>query len=100
MTELTERKTSEEAACRFPTCPGHYQRRRIVHHEPFEGHTVFIDGVPADLCAVCGGTLLPAETALRLEAWRDRMEQEQEPAPDRADLYHFEAGTPEPQHAA
>lgn len=85
--------------CRFPTCPGHYERRRIVHHEPFRGGTVFIDGVPAKVCRVCGDVLFPADTAYALDEWRDRLEAGEAGPPDRADLYHF--GSPErPAQAA
>ncbi len=92
MTAKKSRRTGDETrqACRFPSCPGHYERRRIVHHEPFEGRTVFIDGVPAKVCRVCGDVLFPAETAHALDAWRDRLEAGEAGPPDRAELYHFD----------
>lgn len=77
-------------SCRFPTCPGQYRRERIVHHEPFRNHTVFIDGVPADVCSVCGDTLLPASTVRKLEEWRDRLEEGNAGPADQTELYHLE----------
>lgn len=94
MNQTRERRTSPRAAgerrsCRFPTCPGHYRREHIVHHEPFRNHTVFIDDVPADVCTICGDTLLPASTVQKLEQWRDRLEQGSAGPADQTELYHF-----------
>jgi YgiT-type zinc finger domain-containing protein len=79
-------------SCRLPSCPGHYERRHIVHHEPAPGagETVFIDNVPAGVCAVCGDVLFPPETAEALDAWRDDLEAGTARAPDRTDLFHFQ----------
>jgi YgiT-type zinc finger domain-containing protein len=53
--------------CSIHDCPGEYEERRIVHTERHAGEVVVIDGVPAEVCALCGDVLLRIETVRRLE---------------------------------
>jgi len=53
--------------CPIRGCPGEYEERRIVHTERHAGEVVVIDGVPAEVCRVCGDVLLRIETVRRIE---------------------------------
>jgi len=48
-------------------CPGVYEDRKIVHTVRRDGHVVAIDGVPAEVCSVCGDALLKPDTVRRIE---------------------------------
>ena len=54
--------------CSIKDCVGEYEERRIVHTVRHQGRVVVIDGVPADVCSVCGDVLLKPETVRRIEA--------------------------------
>lgn len=49
-------------------CPGEYEERKIVHAVRHNGHVVVLDGVPAEVCSICGDVLLKPDTVRRLEA--------------------------------
>lgn len=53
--------------CSIRDCGGQYESRRIVHTVRHRGRLVVIDGVPAEVCSVCGDMLLKPETVRRLE---------------------------------
>jgi len=54
--------------CSIQGCPGHYERKGIVHTLQ-RGSDIFVfEHVPADVCSVCGDTLLSPETIKHLEA--------------------------------
>ena len=55
------------AAC-FNACPGQYEDRKVVHTVRHNGHVVVIDGVPAEVCSICGDVLLKPDTVRRIEA--------------------------------
>ena len=53
--------------CSIQGCPGHYESKRIVHTLQ-RGCDIFVfEHVPADVCSVCGDTLLSPETVRCLE---------------------------------
>lgn len=54
--------------CSIQGCPGEYEERRIVHTVRHRGEIVVIDGVPAEVCSLCGDVLLSPETIRRLES--------------------------------
>ncbi len=54
--------------CSIQGCPGEYEERRIVHTVRHKGEIVVIDGVPAEVCSLCGDVLLRPETIRRLES--------------------------------
>ena len=54
--------------CSINDCPGEYEDKKIVHTVRHRGHVVVIDGVPAEVCSVCGDVLLKPDTVRRIEA--------------------------------
>jgi len=54
--------------CSIAGCPGQYEQRKIVHTVRHDGRIVVIDGVPAEVCSLCGDVLLKPETIRRIEA--------------------------------
>ena len=54
--------------CSIEGCPGTYEEKLIVHTVRFQGQTVVIDRVPAEVCSVCGDVLLAPETVRRIES--------------------------------
>ncbi len=54
--------------CSISDCPGQYEDRKVVHTVRHNGHVVVIDGVPAEVCSICGDVLLKPDTARRIEA--------------------------------
>lgn len=54
--------------CSIQGCPDEYEERTIVHTVRHEGEIVVIDGVPAEVCSLCGDVLLRPETVRRIES--------------------------------
>ncbi|HET7290995.1 MAG TPA: type II toxin-antitoxin system MqsA family antitoxin [Vicinamibacteria bacterium] len=53
--------------CSLRGCPGELEQR-VVTHAVHRGDELFvIDHVPAEVCSVCGDTLLTAEAVQRIE---------------------------------
>lgn len=48
--------------CSIHGCPGEYSKQEISHMVTMGGKPVIIENVPADVCQVCGDTLLDIET--------------------------------------
>jgi YgiT-type zinc finger domain-containing protein len=48
-------------------CAGEYEAGSVTHTVRHRGEIVVIDHVPADVCSVCGDTLLAPETVRGLE---------------------------------
>jgi len=61
------RKWKMMARCSFQGCPGEYQDKLIAHTVRHKGQLVVIDGVPAEVCSVCGDSLLSPETVRHIE---------------------------------
>ena len=53
--------------CTITSCPGEYEERKIIHPVRHENQVIIIDHVPADVCSVCGDTLLKPETVRQIE---------------------------------
>ena len=53
--------------CSIEGCPGEYEDRRIIHTVRHHGQVMVIDGVPAEVCSLCGDVLLKPETVRRIE---------------------------------
>jgi len=53
--------------CSITGCPGEYEAREIVHTVRHRGEIRVIDHVPAEVCNVCGDTLLTPETVRGIE---------------------------------
>ncbi len=62
--------------CSIQGCPGHYDRRLIVHTVKRDGKVIVFQDVPAEVCDVCSDTLLAPETIRHLE---DLMKKEVKP---------------------
>lgn len=71
--------------CSIEGCSGEYEARSIVHTARREGQVIVIDHVPAEVCAVCGDTLLHPDTVRKVETL---LQQERQPA-GRVPLYEF-----------
>ena len=56
-----------EMKCGIQGCPGQYEPKKIVHTLQ-RGSDIFVfEHVPAEVCSVCGDTLLTPRTIKRLE---------------------------------
>ncbi|OGR08049.1 MAG: hypothetical protein A2511_17650 [Deltaproteobacteria bacterium RIFOXYD12_FULL_50_9] len=53
--------------CSIHGCPGEYFKQVINHLVTMSGKPVIIENVPAEVCQVCGDTLLDIETAEAIE---------------------------------
>lgn len=73
--------------CTLRGCPGSYEHRTITHAVRREDKIIVIDHVPAEVCNVCGDTLLTPETSEKLDEILADYEQRQ-PA-DSAPVYEF-----------
>lgn len=60
-------KETIEMQCSIKGCPGEYEERNIVRTVRHRGQVIVIDHVPAEVCPVCGDTLLKPETVRRIE---------------------------------
>ena len=58
---------TEVMKCTIAGCPGEYEERKIIHPARHENQVIIIDHVPADVCSVCGDTLLRPETVRQIE---------------------------------
>ncbi|NUQ37719.1 MAG: YgiT-type zinc finger protein [Caldilineales bacterium] len=54
--------------CRIERCPGIYETGEIAHTVRRHGQVIVIDGVPADVCMVCGDVLLKPATVGHIES--------------------------------
>ena len=54
--------------CSIKGCPGHYERRLIVHTVRRDHKVLVFEDVPAEVCDVCSDKLLAPETIRHLEA--------------------------------
>lgn len=48
-------------------CPGEYEDKAIIHTIRHYGQIVVIDSVPAEVCNICGDSILAPETVARIE---------------------------------
>ncbi len=71
--------------CSIQGCPGEYEAKRIVHTVRSEGQVIVIDHVPAEVCAICGDTLLHLDTVRKVETL---IQQKGQPA-NSVPLYEF-----------
>jgi YgiT-type zinc finger domain-containing protein len=53
--------------CTIQGCPGHYEAREVVHTATRNGEVVIIEGVPAEVCSICGDVLFAPETVRHIE---------------------------------
>lgn len=53
--------------CSIQGCPGEYEDRTIVHTVQRQGKVFVFEHVPAEVCSVCGDTLLAPDTIRHIE---------------------------------
>ena len=53
--------------CSIKGCPGHYEKKDITHVVNKHGQIIIIENVPAEVCTVCGDTLLTLDVVRALE---------------------------------
>ena len=53
--------------CSIQGCPGNYEEESILHTAQRRDEVFVFEHVPAEVCSVCGDTVLKPETARRLE---------------------------------
>jgi len=53
--------------CSILGCPGQYEAKRIVHTLQRGSDIVVFEHVPAEVCSICGDTLLSPDTIRHLE---------------------------------
>ena len=53
--------------CSIQGCPGQYESERIVHTVHKGSDILIFEHVPADVCSVCGDTLLAPSTIKHIE---------------------------------
>ena len=53
--------------CSVTGCSGEYEPTIVTHTVRHRGEIVVIDRVPAEVCSICGDTLLAPETVRGLE---------------------------------
>jgi len=54
--------------CSIQGCPGEYQQKAIVHTVRQDDEVSVFEHVPAEVCSVCGDTILKPGTIRRIEA--------------------------------
>ncbi len=54
--------------CSIRSCPGQYESKHIAHMVKHHGSVVVFENVLAEICTVCGDTLLPLSTVETIEA--------------------------------
>jgi hypothetical protein len=53
--------------CAFPGCPGEYEDKLITHEVKEADGVAYIDNVPAQMCMLCGDTIIAAEVLKKIE---------------------------------
>jgi YgiT-type zinc finger domain-containing protein len=74
-------KETEIMNCSIQGCPGEYENREILHTVRHKGEIVVLDRVPAQVCSVCGDTLLDADTVRGIERILDAKSRAERNAP-------------------
>jgi YgiT-type zinc finger domain-containing protein len=62
--------------CSIRGCPGEYEDKYIVHTTQRQGKVFVFEHVPAEVCSVCGDTLLAPDTIMHIESL---LKQKQKP---------------------
>ena len=71
--------------CTIQGCTGEYEDRRIVHTIQRQGEVFALEHVPAQVCPMCGDTLLSPDTIRHVEALLRRQTKPQRMVP----LYEY-----------
>mgnify|MGYP006291786127 CR=1 FL=1 len=73
--------------CTVKGCLGEYEIRRVTQTYNIEGELVVISGIPAEVCTICGDTLIDPETATLIEKRLGNLGEADETAP----VFHLTA---------
>ena len=76
--------------CSIKGCPGTYEMKTITHMIADDGKTLLIEGVPAEVCSVCGDVLLSLETVEHIE----QLLQQPGPPAHTAPVYEMPGNVP------
>jgi hypothetical protein len=60
-------KGEKAMKCSIQGCPGEYDEKMIVHVVMHHDEIYLFDHVPAEVCSICGDTLLKPDTIRKLE---------------------------------
>ncbi len=71
--------------CSIQGCPGQYEPDFVSHTVRVHGELVVVDHVPAEVCDLCGDTLLTPDTVRHLE----QLLKERKPSGRTAPLYEY-----------
>ena len=71
--------------CSIQGCPGEYEEKMIVHVVTHRDEIYLFDHVPAEVCSICGDTLLRPDTIRKLERQMNAKQQPERFVP----LYEF-----------
>jgi YgiT-type zinc finger domain-containing protein len=74
--------------CSVTGCTGDYEAKGVTHTVRHRGEIVVIDHVPAEVCSICGDTLLAPETVRGLERVLAHREAPARSAP----VYEYDGG--------
>ncbi len=75
--------------CSIKGCAGDYEDRIVVHAVTHGGQTVVIEGVPAEVCSVCGDAIFSPETVRGIERLLKSRDEPIRTAP----VFEFSAGS-------
>lgn len=53
--------------CSIIGCPGEYEKTTVAQTFQHNGRTLVIEDIPAEVCSICGDTLLSADTVRSIE---------------------------------
>jgi YgiT-type zinc finger domain-containing protein len=72
--------------CSIEGCQGEYEAREIYHTIRHLGKVIVIDHVPADVCSLCGDTLLGPNTVRHIESLLEKQKSPSRMVP----LYEYD----------
>lgn len=84
---MSEMNEISREQCTIQGCPGHYIEKHVSHTFRREGRLIVIDGVPAEVCDVCGDVLFSPKTSRKLD--RLVADYEELSPKDTAPVYEF-----------
>jgi YgiT-type zinc finger domain-containing protein len=67
--------------CTIQGCPGHYEKRQVLHTVQRGEDILVFENVPVEVCDVCSDRLLAPETIRHLEKLMQRSPPPQRHAP-------------------
>ena len=81
MNQSFSNSESDDVKCSIDGCPGIYEERKVLHTVRHRGEVVMIDGVPAEVCSVCGDVLFRPKTVRHIEPLLQSRSEPEKTAP-------------------